>query len=127
MNLHSIVSNAISSVNPWITVSIKPSTGYTTDANYKQVPAYGATVVMSGQLQPLSYQDLQHLDGLNIQGTRRVLYLNGSWPGVVRSDGIGGDIITLPDNSIWLVAQVLEDWHNTAGWTKVIITLQNNA
>ncbi len=127
MNLHAIASNYISSVNPWITVSIQPSTGYTTDSAFNRIPSYGATVTMSGQLQSLTYQDLQQINGLNIQGQRRALYLNGDWEGIVRADGSGGDLITLPDGSIWLVAHVLENWSITAGWTKLCITLQNNA
>lgn len=127
MNLHNIVSSAISSVNPWITVQIQPSTGYAIDDHYKQVPSYGPTVTMPGQLQSLTYQDLAQLDGLNIQGERRALYLNGLWPGVSRPGELGGDLITLPNGSVWLVAQVLEDWHLTAGWTKLCITRQNDS
>ncbi len=116
MNLHNIVSGVIASVNPWIQVTIQPSLGYTTNSDGSRVPSYGATVHMSGQLQSLTYSDLVQLNGLNIQGQRRALYLNGDWEGIVRSDG-----------SIWLVAQVLENWHNTAGWVKLCITLQNNS
>jgi len=127
MNLHNIVGGVIASVNPWITVAISPSTGYTTNDDGTRVPTYGATVYMSGQLQSLTYQDLMQTQGLNIQGTRRALYLNGSWPGVVRADGVGGDLITLPDSTVWIVNQVLEDWHYTSGWTKLCITLQDGS
>lgn len=127
MNLHSIVSGVISAVNPWLTVQIQPSTGYTTNSDGSRVPTYGATVIMSGQLQSLTWQDLQQTNGLNITGIRRALYLNGAWPGIVRASGVGGDIITLPDGTIWLVVQVLEDWNITSGWTKLCITEQNNS
>jgi hypothetical protein len=126
MNLHNIAAQYVASVNPWISVSIRPSTGWTTGSDGIRVPSYGSTVTMSGQLQSLSYQDLRQLDGLNIQGVRRALYLNGEWPAVVRPQGVGGDLVTLPDQTVWLVAQVLEDWNITSGWTKLCITLQNN-
>src|ERR1700674_1649819 len=109
MNLNNIVSGVISSVNPWMTIAIKSSTGYTTNADGTQVPTY-TNYTLPGQVQALQYNDLMQISSLNIQGERRALYLNGSWQGVVRADGKGGDVITLPDGSVWLVVFVFEDW-----------------
>jgi hypothetical protein len=36
----------------------------------------------------------------------------------------GGDLITLPDGTLWLTVQVLEDFSVTSGWVKVAATLQ---
>ena len=124
MNLHSIVGPCVAAVNPWLTASIQRSTGYTTADDGSRVPTY-QTASVKAQVQALTYSDLQQINGLNIQGERRAMYLDGSWDGVVRVDGRGGDLITLPDGSVWLVAQVLEDWSSTAGWVKVCVTRQN--
>lgn len=127
MNLHAIVSGAVAVVNPMITVTIQPSAGYVTDAEGRQVPAYGTPVTTQAQKQPLQYNDIQQLDRLNIQGTRCKMYLTGNWNGIVRADQKGGDLITLPDSSVWLVAVVSEDWSGENGWVSVLCTLQNGS
>lgn len=123
MNLHAVVAPLISAVNPWLAATIRRSAGYATADDGTQIPAYTTSKVRA-QVQALTYDDLRQIDGLNIQGERRAIYLDGSWDGVVRVDGRGGDLITLPDGSVWLVAQVLEDWSSTAGWVKVCATRQ---
>lgn len=84
------------------------------------------SVVRPGQVQPITWRDLQQLEGLNLQGTRAKIYVYGQVEGLVRVTNRGGDLITFPDGSVWLVAQVLEGWH-TAGWCSVAATLQNGS
>lgn len=96
MNLHSIASGAINSVNPFIQISIRVSTGYATDANFTRQPAYAPAVTVSGQVQALTFRDIQQLDGLNLQGTRRAIYVNGRVDGLVRVENKGGDLVTVP-------------------------------
>lgn len=124
MNLHNMVAGAVSIVNPIITGSIQRSTGYTTSGSGKRTPTYAAAVPVQIQMQALQYNDLIQLDGLNIQGERHAMYLNGNWDGVVREDGTGGDLITLPNGTVWLVVLVLENWADLDGWTKVAVTRQ---
>jgi hypothetical protein len=45
----------------------------------------------------------------------------------VRVTNQGGDLITFPDGSVWLVVMILEAFSQTAGWTKAAITLQNGS
>lgn len=126
MNLHKIVSTAIGSVNPFIMGTIQVSTGYTTLPNRSRAPSYAAPFEASMQVQALTYSDLKQIDGLNLNGTRRAIYLNGKYDGVVRSELKGGDLITLTTGAnagTWLVAQVLEQWPD---WCKVVCTLQQN-
>lgn len=125
MNLHSIVGPIVAAVNPWLLASIQKSTGYTTADDGSRVPSYAPAENVLVQAQALQYNDLVQIDGLNIQGERRALYLNGNWDGVVRVDGTGGDLITLPDGSVWLVVLVLENWADRDGWVKVAVTRQN--
>lgn len=124
MNLHNMAAGAVSIVNPFITASIQRSTGYTTSGSGKRIPTYATAVSVQVQMQALQYNDLVQLDGLNIQGERHAMYLNGNWGGVVRADGTGGDLITLPDGTIWLVVLVLENWAVLNGWTKIAVTRQ---
>ncbi len=89
------------------------------------------SLTVTAQVQALSWRDLQMIDGLTLQGERRAIYLFGAVDGVSRPTNQGGDLITFPDGSIWLVALVLESWLNDAGapvgWVKCACTLQNNA
>lgn len=89
--------------------------------------AMSTVLVALAQVQPLSFRDLQQIDGLNLQGTRKAIYLMGAIDGIIRPDGKGGDLVFLPDGSVYLVAMVSEGWNISAGWTKVICTLQDGA
>lgn len=124
MNLHGLVAPAVGAVNPLVTVTIKPSAGYTTAADGSRVPAYGPSITAQGQLQALQYNDIYQIDGLNLQGVRRKLYLNGNWNGVIRVDQKGGDLVVLPDGTVWLVAFVFEYWPD---WCSLAITLQDGS
>jgi hypothetical protein len=126
MNLHNIVRGAIRAVNPEIIVTVQRSTGSTTNPDGTRVPTYETIRGVRAQMQALQYNDIAMLDGLNIQGERRSLYLNGNWEGLVRADGKGGDVITFPDGTVWLVAIVLENWAFRDGWVKVAVTRQVN-
>jgi len=127
MNLHGLAVGVIAAVNPIISLSIQVSTGNTIDPSGKRVPTYDSPVTVPGQVQPLSYQDIQHLDGLNIQGTRRAIYINGRVDGLVRSENKGGDLITVATGvnaGVWLVALISEQWPD---WCKALCTLQDGA
>lgn len=122
MNLHGIVSGAIGTVNPFIAVSIKRSTGYTTDTDGAQIPQY-AIIAASGQRQALSGGDILRLNALNIQGVTDKIYLNGNYEGVVRADGAGGDLMSF-GNHVYLVKAVLERWPD---WCSLALTMQVDA
>jgi hypothetical protein len=127
MNLSGIVGGYVAAINPWVTATIQQSQGYTTNPDGSRTPAYAAPVTVEVQMQAMTYKDLMQIDGLNINGEKRAMYINGTWEGVARPDGRGGDLITLPDNSVWLVAQVLENWGYQDGWTKVAVVKQNGS
>lgn len=124
MNLNRVVGGVISSVNPRIFVQIQTSAGNTTNADGTVTPLYNPVVNVLAQVQALSGRDLRQIEGLNLQGTLRSIYINGEIDGIVRVQLKGGDLITLPDCSVWLVTLIPEPWTTTAGWTKAIITLQ---
>jgi hypothetical protein len=124
VNLHQIVAGAIGTVNPQVPCTIQQSTGYTIGADGTQAPTYTTVSGVPCQIQALTYSDLQKMQGLNIQGLRRAVYVNGNFNGVVRPALKGGDLITTPDGRIWLVAIALEQWPD---WCKCAITLQNGS
>lgn len=120
MDLRGIANSVASTVNANKTVTVLRSTGYTIGAGRKQVPSYAAPVSGPGQIQALDANDIKQVEGLNIQGTLRAIYLRGSLAGVIRPDGTGGDIVQI-DGQDWLVVKVLEGWPT---WTKAAICLQ---
>jgi hypothetical protein len=117
-----MAAGMIGIVNPFRQVSIRRSTGYTTAADGARSPTF---TVLSGlaQVQDLSQDELRLLSdaGINIQGNRRNIYINGDWSGIVRADQTGGDVF-LFDGAEWLVTMVAEQWPD---WCKVIVTMQS--
>jgi hypothetical protein len=124
MNLQAIAVGPISVVNPQLPLAIQISTGNTINPDGTVTPTYLPPIRgVSGQVQNLTYKDLVQLEGLNLQGLRRAIYINGLTQANVRVTQQGGDLVTTPDGNVWLVAQVLELWPD---WCKVAVTLQND-
>lgn len=128
MDLHSVASGAISAVNPMITGFVRLSTGPgAPDPAGQRAPTFSDPIPMELQVQPLTWRDLQMLDGITLQGTRRAIYVHGELDGQVRSTLKGGDLIVIEKGvnaGTWLVAQVLEQFPE---WCKVAATLQNGS
>lgn len=89
--------------------------------------ALSTSVRILAQVQPLTNRDLLQLEGLNLGGDKKAVYVTGDVEGVIRVRLKGGDLVDLPDGSVWLVNQTLESFDTTAGWTKFAITLQDGA
>lgn len=124
MNLHAIAGPIVAAVNPWITGNYLVSTGYGLGEGAKRTPLFADAVPVMIQMQPLVAKELEQLSGLNIQGTKRGMYIDGDRRGVSRPDVKGGDLVTTAGGT-WLVVLELENWSATAGWTKVAVVLQS--
>lgn len=124
MNLHGLVTGMISAVNPQIQVIIRVSTGNITNPDGTRTPKYASPVVVTAQVQELSTKDLRQTEGLNLGGVSRAFYTNGRVDATVRVLLKGGDVIVLPDGTVWLVVAVPETWPD---WSKAIIVLQNDS
>jgi len=127
MNLRLLANRLTQVTNPNIQINWVQSNGYTTNDAGKRTPKT-ITLTIDAQVQALSATDLKHIDGLNINGVMRSVYLYGNAAGVVRADQIGGDILVFPEapnccNKNWLITQVMETWPD---WCHVIVTLQEN-
>lgn len=125
MNLHQRVSGIVARINPMQSITVRHSTGFTQNADYTRTPTY-STTTMLGQVQALTSAELAQVDGLNIQGEKLAIYVNGNLEGVSRPDNAGGDLVTLPDGSVWLVTLVDENWARTSGWTRAVIVRQKS-
>lgn len=129
LNLHGVVSPVIAAVNPQRQVTIRQSTGYTTGADGTRSPTYETSTV-NAQIQALTAGDIQILDGLNIVGLRRKLYFFGALNSLVRGLQKGGDLVTFPDGSVWLLVYVFENYNHgvtgPSGWCSVAVTLQDS-
>jgi hypothetical protein len=129
-SIHGLVSGAICTVNPFITATVQRSAGRVIAPGGVETPSY-TTFSISCQAQALQYSDIIQLDGLQIQGVRRKIYIAGYTEGLIRDKQQGGDVITFPngtfpEGNVWLVALVLEAW-SQSGWCSAAITLQNGS
>ena len=117
------MANGVSgTVNPNEIVTLRRSTGYTIGTGARQVPSYAADVTGPAQVQALDNSELKQIEGLNIQGSIRGIYLRGALAGVIRPKQVGGDLIMRNGGSeTWLVVKVLETWPT---WSKAAIVLQ---
>lgn len=121
MNLAAMTMAQVAEVNPRTAASIQVSTGYATDASGKSVPQYAAPVDVMAQVQALTGKDLRQVEGLNLNGTVRAIYVYGELDGAVRVNQKGGDLLTF-GGQVWLTNLVVEQWND---WCKVVATLQN--
>ena len=122
MNLHGIVRRAINTVNPDVKCSIYISTGTATAPSGKRVPSYADPVDVMGQVQPITSDDLKHIDNLNLQRYMKSIHLNGSFEGVNRLKQKGGDRVVIESTGEeWLTVQVLEQWPD---WCRIAVRLQ---
>lgn len=127
MNLNRIVGGVAASINPRLICQYQASLGYVVDTDGTQIPLYAPSISVLTQVQPLSSTDLRMIDALNLQGNFRAMYVDMRWQGLNRPQVKGGDLVTEPDGTVWLITTELEAWATSAGWTKVVVTQQNNS
>lgn len=120
MNLRQIANNAITSINPNIPAILKKYAGETIGPGRKPIPSYLPDQHVTIQLQPISRGDMQHIDGLNIQGLAKVICVNGNYFSVQRELEQGGDIFVI-NGEQWLVVEPIELWPD---WCRLIAVLQ---
>lgn len=124
MNLHGIVSGPISAVNPMQAATLRTSTGSTIALDGTPTPSYAAPVTVTAQVQDLSNRDLRQIEGLNLQGSMRKIYLNGEVDAIIRVSSKGGDLLTLSDGNVYLTARVIEQWPD---WCSIVAVLQDGS
>lgn len=123
MNLFGIANAAIQVVDKNIPATWRKSAGWADNPNHTRTPQYEDTEIQVS-VQPLSSDDLQHVNGLNIQGEKRVIWMYGDVQAVERSEERGGDLLIFEQHGksqMWKVVQVVESWPE---WSHVIAVLQ---
>lgn len=120
MNLRSVANGATQAINPNVPVILQSSTGFSTSASGKPTPTYAAPVTLQGQVQGLRAEELDQLNGMNIEGVVRKLYMSRRLNGVVRAEAKGGDLVTV-EGHVWKVVLVFETWPD---WSAVMINMQ---
>lgn len=120
MNLHKIANSAIRRVNPNIEAVARRYIGEVDLPGRKRGPQYAPEETITIQFQPLTKGDLQHVDGLNIQGLFKSIHVNGSFYSVNREMQKGGDLFIV-DGQTWLVIEPLELWPD---WSRLLVCLQ---
>ena len=120
MNLRQIANNAIQRVNPNVQATLKKYAGETMGAGRTPQPNYLPDQSVTIQLQPLTKGEIQHVEGLNIQGLVKSIHVNGNYFSVQRELEQGGDIFVI-DGKEWLVIEPIELW---ADWSRLLVQLQ---
>lgn len=121
MNLHGLVSGAIGVVNPFETVAVSISTGFTQNPDGSSTPQYSSSPY-GAQVQALQGRDLKQVESLNLQGTVLKMYFYGEVDAIIRMLNKGGDLITRSDLTVWKVVFVFEQWPD---WCAVCVNLQD--
>lgn len=126
MNLHGIAGPVVSAINPQIPVTALIATGVSAPGpDGTTVPIYADPLALVGQVQPITWRDLQQMEGVNLGGIRWKVYLYGEVDSVVRFEKKGGDLILIQTGrhqGTWLVAQILEQFPD---WCCAAITFQS--
>ena len=124
MNLFHAVSPLIQVIQPLTPAVLRRSAGYTIGPGRTQIPAYAPGEDVFIQVHALTEYshgvDLKQLDGLNVQGTARAVFIDGHILTASRPDGTGGDLLEF-EGKTWLVIRILEPWGT---WTRAAVTLQ---
>ena len=124
MNLNSIVAPIVAFINPPELITIQSSVGYVTNADGTRTPNAPTVTTVLASIMNATYDELQQNGGINLSGENLTAYLPGNWTGVIRADQRDGDIVIRPNGRKYLVVACPEDWQDSSGWTKVLMTRQ---
>ena len=125
MNLHSLVREAITTLHPDETVTLRQSTGQQ-NVRGRIIPVYAPAQMMNAQIQSLGQNDLAQVEQTSSTKIDRKAYLYAPIPamppqGIVRPLARNGDMIQRSDGTWWLVTAMIEDF-TASGWVCVGIT-----
>lgn len=122
MNLRAMANTLTSRVNPNRSITWRRGGTWTQDPDtLARVPSY-TDVTLTGQIQPLTSDDMALIQGLNVQGYHRAIYLNAQSAGVVRGKLKPLDLF-IWGGQTWRVLTTPEAW-DESGWSRVFVTLQ---
>ena len=120
MDLHALASGMIGVVNPMITAMLSRCTGSMTADDGTRTPTYDTATIIAIQFQAMDEGEVRQVNELNISGTVRKIYTEGTLASVDRNAGTGGDLMVINQGS-WLVVHTLEQWPD---WVAVVVQKQ---
>lgn len=125
MNLHEIVSNAISSINPFQSVTITPRGSYSVNDYGETIVAEETAYTIMADVQPVSSEDIKFVNNYNQSTIYKAFWVSANTFGVNRPMARAGDKVECNGN-IYYVTSMPEDWYETVGWSHFIGALQLN-
>jgi len=125
MNLHEIVSNAISSINPFQSVTITPRGSYTVNDYGETVVTEETAYTIMADVQPVSSEDIKFVNNYNQSTIYKAFWVSANTFGVNRPMARAGDKVECNGN-VYYVTSMPEDWYETVGWSHFIGALQLN-
>ena len=78
MNLHEIVSNAISSINPFQDILITPRSSYTVNEYGEAVASDGSSYQIKADVQPLTSEDIKFINNYNESTVYRAFWVSAN-------------------------------------------------
>lgn len=127
MNLRAIANNAIVAINPNIKATLELQSSYITDDTGKRIAQPAELVIVDLQIQALTAQEIQRLDGGLLQQSEHLsAYITGQLYALRRITGQGAERLYFArygDDKpcYWLITSIVESWQD---WCKVIICKQ---
>ena len=125
MNLHEIVSNAISSINPFQSVTITPRGSYSVNDYGETVVTEETAYTIMADVQPVSSEDIKYVNNYNQSTIYKAFWVSANTFGINRPMARAGDKVECNGN-IYYVTSMPEDWYETVGWSHFIGALQLN-
>ena len=123
MNLHEVVSNAISSINPFQEIKITPRGNY-------YVNEFGETTVdedipytVMADVQPVRSEDIRFINNYNQSTIYKAFWVSANTFGLNRPMMKSGDKVEHNGKTYYIV-NMPEDWYETCGWSHFIGALQ---
>ena len=123
MNLHEIVSNAISSINPFQDILITPRSSYTVNEYGEAVASDGSSYQIKADVQPLTSEDIKFINNYNESTVYRAFWVSANTFGLNRPMARGGDKVVC-NGKTYYVVNMPEDWYETCGWSHFVGALQ---
>ena len=123
MNLHEIVSNAISSINPFQTITITPRGSYTVNDYGETVVTDGTSYTIQADVQPVNSEDIKFINNYNESTIYKAFWVSANTFGINRPMARAGDKVVC-NNKIYYITSMPEDWYETVGWSHFIGALQ---
>ena len=123
MNLHDIVSSAITSVNPLQSITITPRNGFTTDEFGEATSSLGEPYTIMADVQPTASEDIKFIKNYNESSVYKTFWVSANTFGVNRPMAKGGDKVDWNGQEYYVV-NMPEDWYATCGWSHFVGQLQ---